>query len=95
MTNAKTGIGIAAAIAVVGLAVSAQAAETTITAVNALQITNTQTQSFLKTLLAPVNAHGKGIVQIKFLGAQEIVPPRKAAKALKRGQFGMLGSPTA
>ncbi len=93
MTFAKTGIGTA--IAAVGLAVSAQAAETTITAVNSLQITNTQTQSFLKTLVAPVNARGKGIVQIKFLGAQEIVPPRKAAKALKRGQFGMLGSPTA
>ncbi len=95
MTHAKTGIGIAAAIAAVGLAVSAQAAETTITAVNALQISNTQLQSFLKTFVAPVNAHGKGLVQIKFLGGQEVIPPRKAAKALKRGQFGMLGSPTA
>ena len=95
MIHSKTGTGIAAVIAAVGLAVSAHAAETTITAVNALQITNTQTQSFLKTLVAPVNAHGKGLVQIKFLGAQEIVPPRKAAKALRRGQFGMLGSPTA
>lgn len=95
MTHSKIGIGIAAAIAAVGLAVSAQAAETTITAVNSLQITNTQTQSFLKMFVAPVNAHGKGLVQIKFLGAQEIVPPRKAAKALMRGQFGMLGSPTA
>ncbi len=95
MTHSKTGMGIAAAVAAVGLAVSAQAAETTITAVNSLQITNTQTQSFLKTFVAPVNKRGKGIVQIKFLGAQEIVPPRKAAKALRRGQFGMLGSPTA
>jgi len=94
MTHSNTGIGIAAVIAAVGLAVSAHAAETTITAVNALQITNTQTQSFLKKFVAPVNAHGKGLVQIKFLGAQEVVPPRKAAKALRRGQFGMLGSPT-
>jgi len=95
MIHSKTGIGITVAVAAVGLAVTAQAAETTITAVNSLQITNTQTQSFLKELIAPVNRDGKGLVQIKFLGAQEIVPPRKAAKALKRGQFGMLGSPTA
>jgi TRAP-type C4-dicarboxylate transport system substrate-binding protein len=95
MIHSKIGLSIAAAVAAVGLAVSAQAAETTITAVNALQITNTQTQAFLKELVAPVNEHGKGLVQIKFLGGQEIVPPRKAAKALARGQFGMLGSPTA
>ncbi len=98
MISAKMGrgaIAVATAAVAVGLAVSAQAAETTITAVNSLQITNTQTQSFLKTLIAPVNRDGKGLVQIKFLGAQEIVPPRKAAKALRRGQFGMLGSPTA
>ena len=96
MKHAKTGIAAAAAaIAVIGLAVSAQAAETTITAVNSLQLTNTQLQSFLKTFVNPVNANGKGIVQIKFLGGQEIVPPRKAAKALRRGQFGILGSPTA
>lgn len=95
MIHSKTGIGITVAVAAVGLAVTAQAAETTITAVNSLQITNTQTQAFLKELIAPVNRDGKGLVQIKFLGAQEIVPPRKAAKALKRGQFGMLGSPTA
>jgi TRAP-type C4-dicarboxylate transport system substrate-binding protein len=94
MIHSKLGTGATAFIAAAGLAVSAQAAETTITAVNALQITNTQTQSFLKTFVAPVNAKGKGVVQIKFLGAQEIVPPRKAAKALQRGQFGMLGSPT-
>ena len=95
MTHKNTEIGVVAAIAIVGFAVSAQAAETTITAVHALQITNTMTQSFLKTFVAPVNANGKGLVQIKFLGAQEIVPPRKAGKALKRGQFGMLGAPTA
>ena len=54
-----------------------------------------QLQSFLKTFVAPVNAHGKGVVQIKFLGGQEIGPPRKMAKMLNRGQFGLLGSPTA
>ena len=86
---------VAAATATVGLAVSAHAAETTITAVHSLQRTNTTLQSFLKTFVEPVNADGKGLVQIKFLGGQEIGPPRKMAKMLSRGQFDMLGSPTA
>jgi len=29
------------------------------------------------------------------LGGQEVVPPRKAANALKRGQFDLLHAPTA
>jgi TRAP-type C4-dicarboxylate transport system substrate-binding protein len=97
MFKIRTGLGFAAATAVGLFAFTQQgvAAEVTITAVNSLQLTNTQTQSFLKTFVAPVNKRGKGIVQIKFLGGQEVVPPRKAAKALKRGQFDMLGSPTA
>jgi len=32
---------------------------------------------------------------VKYLGGQEIVPPRKAAAALKRGQFNVLSAPTA
>lgn len=96
MSRIRTGLGFAAAAAgLVGFTLQASGAEVTITAVNSLQLTNTQTQSFLKTFVAPVNKRGKGIVQIKFLGGQEVVPPRKAAKALKRGQFDMLGSPTA
>ncbi len=97
MLNTGKGLGFvtAAAVGLLGFTLQASAAEVTITAVNSLQLTNTQTQSFLKTFVAPVNKRGKGIIQIKFLGGQEVVPPRKAAKALKRGQFDMLGSPTA
>ncbi len=97
MLNTGRGLGFvtAAAAGLLGFMLQASAAEVTITAVNSLQLTNTQTQSFLKTFVAPVNKRGKGIVQIKFLGGQEVVPPRKAAKALKRGQFDLLGSPTA
>jgi len=72
-------VSVAALVAYVPLA---SAKEVTITAVNSLQLTNTQTQSWLKTFVAPVNRRGKGIIQIKFLGGQEVVPPRKAAKAL-------------
>jgi TRAP-type C4-dicarboxylate transport system substrate-binding protein len=35
------------------------------------------------------------VIQVKYLGGQEIVPPRKAAAALKRGQFNVLSAPTA
>ena len=35
------------------------------------------------------------MLQLKYLGGQEIVPPRKAAAALKRGQFDFLSCPTA
>ncbi len=97
MLKTSTGLKLATAsvAALVAYVPLASAKEVTITAVNSLQLTNTQTQSWLKTFVAPVNRRGKGIIQIKFLGGQEVVPPRKAAKALKRGQFDMLGSPTA
>jgi len=88
--------GIAAAAATMALAsTSSIAMETTLKAVTGLQPTNIIAQSFIKTFLGPVNAAGKGIVQIKYVGGQEVVPPRKAAAALKRGQFDMLSCPTA
>ncbi len=75
-----------------GLAVSA---EKTLNTVTALQQTNVLAQSYLKTFVAEANAIGKGLVNVKYLGGQEIVPPRKAANALKRGQFDILSCPTA
>ncbi len=95
MTFIKSGI-IAAAAATVGIASgSALAMEKTLNTVTALQQTNVLAQSYLKTFVAEANAIGKGIVKIKYLGGQEIVPPRKAASALKRGQFDILSAPTA
>ncbi|NKB19476.1 MAG: hypothetical protein GKS01_02925 [Alphaproteobacteria bacterium] len=94
MTFVKT--GIAAAAATMALAsTSSIAMETTLKAVTGLQPTNIIAQSFIKTFLEPANAAGKGILQIKYVGGQEVVPPRKAAAALKRGQFDMLSCPTA
>jgi TRAP-type C4-dicarboxylate transport system substrate-binding protein len=91
----KSGISVATAIAVVVTATSAVAMEKTLTTVTALQITNVVAQSYLNTFVAPINKRGKGVVQVKYLGGQEIVPPRKAAAALKRGQFDLLSCPTA
>lgn len=73
----------------------ALAAEKTLTSVTALQQTNVNAKAFLEKFVKVLNDSGKGVLQIKYLGGQEIVPPRKAAAALKRGQFALLSSPTA
>ena len=69
-------------------------AQTKISAISSLQQTNTLVKSFLANFLDVINKRGKGIVQINYVGAQDVVPPRKAAKAIKRGQFDLLHSPT-
>ena len=61
-------------------------------AVTALQQTNTLAKSFLVNFLQPANKAG---LKINYVGGQEVVPPRKAANALKRGQFDVLSAPTA
>jgi TRAP-type C4-dicarboxylate transport system substrate-binding protein len=80
---------------VASTATPGMAMEKTLSTVTALQITNVIAQSYLQTFVAPLNKRGKGVLQIKYLGGQEIVPPRKAAAALKRGQFDFLSCPTA
>lgn len=92
-----TKIAIAAAVAttMAAPAVTAVAAEVTLTAVTGLQRSNPLAKSFLDNYMAVLNKRGKGVVQIKYLGGQDVVPPRKGAAALKRGQFDMLHSPTA
>lgn len=89
----KTTIAIAIAAATATLAV-APAMARDINAVTSLQQTNTIARSFITTFVGAVN-NAKGPVKINYVGGQEVVPPRKAANALKRGQFDMLCSPTA
>lgn len=90
-------LAIALSVAAVSAAAvfPASAAEKTLKAVSTLQQTNTMTKSFLTQFRDVVNARGKGTVQINYLGGQEIVPPRKAVNALKRGQFDLMSSPIA
>jgi len=52
-------------------------------------------KSFLEVFVPKVNAAGKGIIQIKYIGGPEVTPANKAATALKRGVFDMLHSPAA
>jgi TRAP-type C4-dicarboxylate transport system substrate-binding protein len=91
MNKLTIGIGALAAAVVA----SSASAKDTLTAVTALQTNNAMSQSFLTTFMGPLNKQGAGKIKIKYLGGQEVVPPRKAANALKRGQFDMLHSPTA
>lgn len=97
MLNAGRGLGFVAtaAVGLLGFTLQASAQEVTLNAVTALQQTNTLSQSFFANFMKPLNAGSKGIVQIKYLGGQDVVHPTKAAAALKRGQFEMLHSPTA
>ena len=95
MISVKTGMGAIAVAAAAVISTSPVVAETTLTTVTALQQTNILAKSYLKTFVGAVNAQGKGNVQLKYLGGQEVVPPRKAASALKRGQFDVLSAPTA
>jgi TRAP-type C4-dicarboxylate transport system substrate-binding protein len=95
MIFVKTGMGAIAVAAAAVISTSPVAAETTLTTVTALQQTNILAKSYIKKFIGAVNAHGKGNVQMKYLGGQEVVPPRKAASALKRGQFDVLSAPTA
>ena len=88
--------GVAAVVAVGAVAYgSAIAAEKKLNAITSLQPTNVLAKSFLQKFVAVLNKSAKGIVSIHYVGGQEVVPPRKAAAALKRGQFDMLSSPTA
>ena len=81
-----------AALAAAATLAAVPAAAKDLGAVTALQQTNTLAKSFLTNFLAPANEMG---VRINNLGGQEVVPPRKAANALKRGQFDVLSCPTA
>jgi TRAP-type C4-dicarboxylate transport system substrate-binding protein len=94
MKLCKTGVVAMVALGVVASG-SAVAAEKRINAITSLQPTNVLAKAFLTKFVSVLNKSAKGIVNIKYVGGQEVVPPRKAAAALKRGQFDMLSSPTA
>ena len=95
MKDLKIGVAFAAGAAVMTIAAAPALSETSMKAVSALQRTNTLAKSFVVNFIGAVNKQGKGNVKVNYLGGQEIVPPRKASSALKRGQFDVLSSPIA
>jgi len=52
-------------------------------------------KSFLDSFVEPLNAQGKGVVRIEYLGGPEINPPDKAAPAVQRGAIDLLHTPAA
>jgi len=95
MSKSKSSIGVLAALGIVLAASTAFSAEVTLTSVTALQQTNQLAKSFLINFRDAVNREGKSVAQVKYLGGQEIVPPRGAYRALQVGQFDLLSCPTA
>lgn len=85
---------VAAAFAAYGFAGGAAAAEIELKAVAGVPTRSVVTQVFLR-WVEEVNKKGKGLVQIKYLGAGEITPTVQQAAALKRGLFDMLYTPGA
>ena len=85
-------VGIALAVS---FASPVNAAEVVIRAQTALPTKHDLSQSFLKLFVDKLNAAGKGVVQVKYLGGPEVTPVKKAAPALKRGVLDMLHSPAA
>ncbi len=85
----------AAAAALLAAAAAQPAAANELSSVTSLDQNNALVVSFRTNYVKPVNEALKGSLSIKYLGGQEIVPPRKAVTALRRGQFDILHSPTA
>jgi TRAP-type C4-dicarboxylate transport system substrate-binding protein len=84
-----------AGAAAIGFTPATVLAETVLKSITSLPTNLELTQSYIKNYLGAVNAQHKGVVNIKYIGGPEVVPPRKAGDALRRGQFDMLHSPTA
>jgi len=90
-------LAAAALVATAGLIVASTsfAAEVELRAQTALPKHHDLAKSFLEVFVAKLNAAGKGVVQIKYIGGPEVTPANKAAPALKRGVFDILHSPAA
>lgn len=85
-------LSITAGLAALAIGVVSPASAEELTAVSGLQQSNPLTKSFRENLIAPLNKMG-GDITIRYVGGQDVVPPRKAAKAVERGQFDILNSP--
>ncbi|MGE3246855.1 MAG: TRAP transporter substrate-binding protein DctP [Beijerinckiaceae bacterium] len=74
---------------------TAMAAEAVLRTQTALPRQHDLSKSFLKHFVEKLNAAGKGVVRIDYIGGPEVTPANKAADALKRGVFDLLHTPAA
>jgi len=86
-------------LAVLGIALAlgapAEADEVVLRAQTALPRNHDLSQSFLKGYVDKLNAEGKGVVRLLYVGGPEVTPANKAAPALQRGVIDILHSPAA
>ena len=92
-THAICTIVLAAALGNFGQDAAAQ--EAVLKAQTALPKTHDLSKSFIASFVEKLNAAGKGVVRIDYLGGPEINPPEKAAAAVQRGAIDMLHTPVA
>lgn len=88
-------IFVAAGAAAFAFTAGSASAETTLKAITGLPTSLELSQDFLVNFRTVINNQYKGTLKIDYVGGPEVVPPRKAGDALRRGQFDMLYSPTA
>jgi TRAP-type C4-dicarboxylate transport system substrate-binding protein len=70
-------------------------AEAVLKAQTALPKTHDLSKSFIVSFVEKLNAAGKGVVRVDYLGGPEINPPEKAAAAVQRGAIDLLHTPVA
>ena len=73
----------------------ANAEEAVLKCQTALPKTHDLSKSFIASFLDKINAEGKGVIRVDYLGGPEINPPDKAASAVQRGAIDMLHTPAA
>ncbi len=81
--------------ALVAFAPATNAEEVVLKAQTALPKKHDLSASFLALFVEKLNAAGKGVVRIDYIGGPEVTPVNKAAPALQRGVFDMLHTPAA
>jgi TRAP-type C4-dicarboxylate transport system substrate-binding protein len=92
---ASAGALLAGLAAVLAFGPAASADEVVLKCQTALPKTHDLSISFLKSFVDKINAEGKRVVRIDYLGGPEINPPDKAAAAVERGTIDMLHTPAA
>jgi TRAP-type C4-dicarboxylate transport system substrate-binding protein len=78
-----------------GLLSATGASEVTLSTQTALPTKHALSQSYIKHFLTPLNAQGKGIIQLNLLGGPEVTPANRAAQAMQRGVIDVLFIPAA
>jgi len=86
---------LAALVALLTIGHAASAEEVVLKAQTALPKHHDLAKSFISSFVEPLNAQGKGVVRVDYLGGPEINPPDKAASAVQRGAIDLLHTPAA